>query len=179
MSESKRSAVGEFIPGQDPTKFSSEKVVVDKSLPTTLIIPAVTERKENAVKYVVIETLADLVNRPAGLALSFSNLRVLELASKYPDLVEIHMVYLSGFPNAVYSAEFDKLTWSLERTSYDQLSAELLAAKRVSEVVKSQEREGKPGPEVKPKSFDAFDLHTKTGATRDAREENADDAAQE
>lgn len=148
--------------------MSTEK----SELEQVLIIPAVSERSEHVLEYVVAESLADVINRAPGKAISFANLRALECVIEYKDLFGITLVYLSGFPGARYDAVFDKVTWSLDRVSYDQLVADITAAKRLDTIKSSQERKGPHRSEAGPKTFSAFDMHQKGGPVEEIDDDN-------
>lgn len=137
-----------------------------------LIIPAVAERSEHVIEYIVAESIADVTNRAAGKAISFSNLRVLECVIEYKDLFGMELVYLSGFPGARYDAVYDKVTWSLDRVSYDQLVADITAAKRLDTIKTGQERKGPHRSEAGPKTFSAFDMHQKSGPVEEIDDDN-------
>lgn len=132
-------------------------------LERVLVLPKVEERSEHVIEYVVAENVTDLVNRAAGKAISFPNKRMLELAIEFNDLFGFQLVYLSGFPGAVYDAVHDKLTWALERVSYDQLVADLAATKRIAGIKDSQAKKVPHKGEAGPKTFAAFSMHGANG----------------
>lgn len=98
------------------------------------VCPVMARVSENDV---IPASVADGVSsllEAKNAVISFTNPRLLECFVKYPDLFDLEPIVLLGYPEAVYDAVFDKLTWELDRITYDELLSDVTSAKRAAEI---------------------------------------------
>lgn len=112
------------------------------SLKKMLICPSIDLKVELSFKIGSVTSLADVItlsNDEETTALSFSDMRVLECVTKYPDLFGLELVTLIGVPSADYTPTFEQLVWSFDKVSYDTLVVEANTMSRM-QMLKEQER---------------------------------------
>lgn len=138
--------------------------------------PTVTDPKEAPVPITVVTSLKGFVNSPDAI-IATDDIRLLSCVIEYGDLLNAEFVLLTGVPNAVYTAEFDLVTWPLDRLSYDELLSDVVASGRVANLlandaakradpammdagVKPRTVKAPTSDKLEPKtrSFNAFDL---------------------
>lgn len=110
----------------------------DKSDKRTVMLcpvpPTVTDPKEAPVPITVVTSLKGFVNSTDAV-IATDDVRLLACVIEYSDLLDLEFVLLIGVPNAVYTAEFDLVTWPLDRLSYDELLSDVVASGRVASLV--------------------------------------------
>lgn len=98
-----------------------------------LVIPVPSTPVDGALEAFTVVNIFDFIKAVDAQAPIFAcdNYRLLEMVVKYADLFDVEFGYLQGYPTCIYRPEFDQVTWSLDRVSYDTLAADLAATKRI------------------------------------------------
>lgn len=103
------------------------------------VCPARDSRIDSRLDITAVESLPEfmaLVDRSSFMAVG--NIRLLEMIIAYPDLFDVELGLLTGVPGSDYTAQFDAVTWKLDRTGYDALVVELDAAERRERTKKAE-----------------------------------------
>lgn len=106
-----------------------------------LICPVPDLKIEVAVPIVTVVSVFDLATMVADettVAVAFSEMRVLECFTKYPDLFDVKIVVLVGVPGADYTPAFEQLAWSYDKVSYDTLLVEASTVQRMEQLKKDE-----------------------------------------
>lgn len=92
--------------------------------------------EDGVLAYQVVVDVKDVINateNAAVLLFGRESLTVAEMLVKYSVLFKLHPVVLAGIPGSEYGAEWDAITWMLDKASYSTLLSELALSERVDE----------------------------------------------
>lgn len=108
--------IAAFVPSQEPETKEDVKVCFVAPLPEE--VP-----DDGVLSYRTIETIYDVASVEDRQVMLFHPLahNVLKCLAENTATFKLRLVVLSGLPGSLYSAEFEKNTWNLERASYPTL----------------------------------------------------------
>lgn len=129
--------------------MSTENLADRDVTKVVFVCPAIQRTSPNDV---IPASVADGVSSlldAKNAVISFTNPRLLECFVKYPDLFDLEPIVILGYPDAVYDAVFEKLTWELDRITYDELLSDVTSAKRAADITASDGGSRPPKPHDK------------------------------
>lgn len=108
---------------------------------TLFVGPSTGELPDDGVlSYVTAESLYDLKDVPNRSVVLFhpSKYAHLALAAENTKLLGLRLLALSGIPGMEYTADYDRVTWNLERVAYHTLVNDIRVASEVEEALAAQ-----------------------------------------
>lgn len=103
------------------------------------VCPSRDSRIESRLEIAAVESLSEFITlKDKTTFMAVGNIRLLEMLITYPDLVDVELGLLTGVPGSDYTAQFESITWQLNRTGYDALVVELDAAERQARIKRDE-----------------------------------------
>jgi hypothetical protein len=135
---------------------------------TIFVAPAPSLLPDDGIlSYVKIESIydfSDLADRTVAL-ISEQNFKMIEILATNPTMFDITPLSLEGIPDSDYSAEYNSVTWNVDKVSYQTLVADIRHAIEVDATIAAskkgvydQERSQYERKDGAVKSFEKFSV---------------------
>jgi len=110
-----------------------------EKLPVQLIVPHVKEvQPSDPVPVTVVTALVGVANLPIAGAISVEDEELLALIIANPKIFGVQCVALLGYPEAEYTPEWERATWSTDKVAYAELVTEIISSERLDAAMKDQ-----------------------------------------